>query len=111
LRGSLAGMIPAALRSYTLSSAIYVVSLVLLAASVLWVGWRQPVVRHPATLLLFGLLAAAAGGQKLWVPNSPGSRLSLGCLFVVVSLPFLTMPEVMLVAAASGLAGAYLNVP
>src|SRR4051812_19413613 len=94
---------------------IYVLSLAVLAASVLGVGWSQPVVHHPATLLLFGVLAVVAGSQKLWIPPlrscpapCPRSWLSIGCLFVVVSLPFLALPEVMLVAAASGLAGAYL---
>jgi hypothetical protein len=90
---------------------IYVFLLFFLAAGALGVGWSQPVVRHPAALLLFGVLAVAAGSQKLWMPNSPRNRLSTGYLFVVVSLPFLALPEVMLVAAASGLAGAYLNVP
>jgi sigma-B regulation protein RsbU (phosphoserine phosphatase) len=90
---------------------IYVLWLALLAASVLWLGWSQPVARHPATLLLFTVLAVAAGSQKLWMPNSPGSRVSIGYLFVVVGLPFLSLPETMLVAAASGLSGSLLNVP
>lgn len=90
---------------------IYVLCLAALAASALFFGCSQRVVQHPAELLLFGLLAAAAGSQKLWVPNSPRSRVSTGYIFVLIGLLFVSVPEAMLIAAASGLAGSLLNVP
>jgi hypothetical protein len=57
---------------------LYVLCLACLAVCLLLVGWSQHVVPHGRELALFGVLAAAAGSQKLWVPNSPGSRLSIG---------------------------------
>jgi serine phosphatase RsbU (regulator of sigma subunit) len=88
---------------------LYVFSLALVAVCALLVGWSQHSVQRPRDLLVFGVLAAAAGSQKLWVPNSLCSRISIGYIFVIVSLPFLGMAEAMLVAAASGLTGSLVN--
>jgi serine phosphatase RsbU (regulator of sigma subunit) len=88
----------------------YVLCLALLALCIMLVGWSQHVVRRPSELLVFGLLAAAAGSQKLWVPNSARSRVSIGYIFVMVGLLFLGVPEAMLIAAVSGLTGSLLNV-
>lgn len=89
---------------------IYALCLALLAVCVLLINWSQHVVRHPHELLVFGLLAAAAGTLKLWVPNSQGSRVSIGYIFVLLGLIFAGLPEAMLIAAASGLASSLLNV-
>jgi hypothetical protein len=89
----------------------YVLFLALLASGALLAGWSQHVLRQPQGLLLFTLLAAAAGSQKLWVPGSPRSRVSIGYIFVMVGLLFLGVREAMVIAAASGLSGSLLNVP
>ncbi len=89
---------------------VYVLCLALLATMALLVGWSLHSVERPRELLLFGVLAAAAGSQKLWVPASPGSRLSIGYIFLIVGLLFLKVPEAMLIAAASGLTGSLVNV-
>jgi serine phosphatase RsbU (regulator of sigma subunit) len=88
---------------------LYVFCLALFALCALLVGWSQHSVQHPRELVLFGVLAAAAGSQKLWVPNSLGSRISIGYIFVIVGLLFLGVPEAMLIAAASGLTGSLFN--
>lgn len=88
---------------------LYVFSLALFAVCALLVGWSQHEVQRPRELVLFGLLAAAAGSQKLWVPNSLASRISVGYVFVLVGLLFLGVPEAMLIAAASGLTGSLVN--
>src|SRR5947209_8491140 len=54
---------------------LYALCLALGALGALLIGWSQHVVQRPHELVLFGLLAAAAGTQKLWVPNSPASRV------------------------------------
>ena len=56
----------------------YVLCLSVLTAGALLVAWNQHAIRHPRELLLFGLLAAAAGSQKLWVPDGTRSRVSIG---------------------------------
>jgi serine phosphatase RsbU (regulator of sigma subunit) len=88
---------------------LYTLCLACLAVCVLLVAWSQHGELHPRELTLFGLLAAAAGSQKLWVPNSPASRISVGFVFVIVSLVFLSYQEALLIAAASGLTGSLLN--
>jgi serine phosphatase RsbU (regulator of sigma subunit) len=89
----------------------YVLWQTLLASGALLIGWSQRPVHHPGELLFFALLAAVAGSQKLWVPDSARSRISVGYIFVMVGLLFLGVPEAMLIAAASGLTGSLLNVP
>jgi serine phosphatase RsbU (regulator of sigma subunit) len=89
----------------------YVLLLAALAASALVIGGHSYETRHPAELLLFGGLAAVAGSQKLWVPNSSRSRLSISFIFVLVALLSLGAREAMLIAAAGGLASSVLNVP
>jgi GAF domain-containing protein len=88
---------------------LYVLCLSFLAICALLVEWSQHVAYRPRELALFGVLAAAAGSQKLWVPNSQGSRISIGYIFVIVGMLFVGVPEAMLIAAASGLSGSLLN--
>src|SRR5947209_194992 len=89
----------------------YVLWQALLASGALLVGWSQHALRHPWELLFFACLAALAGSQKLWVPDSTRQRISIGYIFVMVGLLFLGVREAMLIAAASGLTGSLLNVP
>jgi serine phosphatase RsbU (regulator of sigma subunit) len=88
----------------------FVLCLSVLTAGALLIAWNQHVVRRPGELLLFGLLAAAAGSQKVWVPEGARSRVSIGYVFVMLALLFLGVPEAMLIAAASGLTSSLLNV-
>jgi hypothetical protein len=88
----------------------YVLYLAVMAAGATAYVWNQHPVHRPDELLIFGLLAAAAGSQKLWVPDGPRSRVSIGYVFVMLGLLFLGVPEAMLIAAASGLTSSLLNV-
>ena len=90
---------------------IYGLWLALLASGALLAGWGRHPIRQPGDLLLFAALAAIAGSQKLWLPESARRRVSIGYIFVMAGMLFLGVPEAMSIAAASGLAGSLLNVP